>query len=71
MPSTLCRCTAATGPLTGKAVLDSRAHSCSNRLLRSILSLEWDKFELELYSLSLGSFRILFAGHSASQALLD
>ena len=37
MPSRLCRCTAATGPLTGKAVLDSSAQSCSNRFSRSIL----------------------------------
>lgn len=37
MPSTLCRCTAATGPFTGNAVLESRPHSCSKRLQRSTL----------------------------------
>ncbi len=37
MPSRDCRCTADSGPLTGKAVLESSAQICSNRLSRSIL----------------------------------
>ncbi len=38
MPSRLCRCAADRGPSrVGNAALDSRPHSCSKRLLRSML----------------------------------
>lgn len=37
MPSSDCRCTEESGPLMGKAVLDSSAQICSNRFSRSIL----------------------------------